>query len=92
LEKKVKILHIDPDFKVTYFINRDGVLIHSPITQEQAIFLLKEGDLDLILSEPHQKAILNPRGHSKQMDLDFFDDPLNFKKEGMRYGEKEEVV
>jgi hypothetical protein len=82
MNKTIKILHIDPDFRVTYFINHEGVLISSPISQEQAIALIKNGNLDLILSEPHHKAILTPQGHSRQMDLNFYDNQLNFKKEG----------
>jgi hypothetical protein len=33
----VKILHIDPDFKVTYFIFRSGASIHSSVPLQQAI-------------------------------------------------------
>jgi hypothetical protein len=40
LNKTVKILYIDQDFRVTYFNNHDGVLISSPISQEDAIILL----------------------------------------------------
>jgi hypothetical protein len=87
--KTVKIMHIDPDFKVTYFINHDGVLIRSPISQEQAILLLKTEDLDLILSEPHKKAIINTKGEIKKMDLIFNNDHLNFEKEGVFYGQNE---
>jgi hypothetical protein len=87
MNKTIKILHIDPDFRVTYFIQHEGVLISSCITQEQAISLLKSDDLDLILSEPHNKAILNPKGDSKQMDLNFYNDlSINPKKEDFVYG------
>jgi hypothetical protein len=71
MKKTIRILHIDPDYRVSYFIRHEGVLISSPITQEQAISLLKSEDLDLVLSEPHHKAILNPRGNAKQLDLNF---------------------
>jgi hypothetical protein len=37
LNKSVKILYIDQDFRVTYFINHDGLLVSSPISQEDAI-------------------------------------------------------
>ncbi len=80
--KTIKIIHIDPDYRVTYFINHDGVLICSPLTLEQAISLLKTENLDLILSEPHQKAILNTQDHPQKMDLNFKDDQFSFKKEG----------
>ena len=59
MEQPIKILHIDPDFKVTYFIYRPGSSIHSPVPLKKAINLLKTVDFDLILSEPHRKAILN---------------------------------
>ncbi len=59
MNKTIKILHIDPEFKVTYFINYFGVMAYYQISHEQAIFLLKKIRLDLILSEPHQRAILN---------------------------------
>ena len=53
-----KILHIDPDFIITYFIKHPGVLIHSFVSLNEAIQLLKTEEFDLILSEPHNKAIL----------------------------------
>ena len=87
LNETVKILYIDQDFRVTYFINHDGILISSPISQEDAIILLRTENLDLILSEPHKKAIINPQGHSKQVDLNFYDDQLKFKKEEVIYGQ-----
>jgi hypothetical protein len=59
----LKILHIDPDYKVTYFINRPGSLIRSPVPLKQAIQLLKTEQFDLILSEPHNKAILKPQAN-----------------------------
>ncbi len=55
----VKILHIDPDFKITYFIYRPGTSIRTSVRLETAIELLKKEDFDLIISEPHNKAILN---------------------------------
>ncbi len=64
----IKILHIDPDFKVTYFIKHPGSIIRSPISLEQAMQLLKTEEFDLILSEPHNKAILKPQANSLTMD------------------------
>ncbi|MGC1404365.1 MAG: hypothetical protein WA974_15715 [Thermodesulfobacteriota bacterium] len=58
MEKPIKILHIDPDFKVTYFIKNPGSIIRSPVPLKQAIQLLKTEQFDLILLEPHNKAIL----------------------------------
>ena len=57
----IKILHIDPDFRVIYFIKHPGSIIRSLVPLEQAIQLLKSEEFDLILSEPHNMAILNPQ-------------------------------
>jgi hypothetical protein len=54
----VKILYISPDFEVTYFIFHAGASIRSSVPLQQAIDLLRTEEFDLILSEPHQKAIL----------------------------------
>jgi CheY-like chemotaxis protein len=64
----IKILHIDPDFKVTYFIKQPGGMIRSLISLEQAIQLLKTEEFDLILSEPHNKAIMKPQANSLIID------------------------
>ncbi len=67
----IKILHIDPDFKVTYFIKYPGSIrsiIHSLVPLEQAVQLLKTEEFDLILSEPHNKAIMKPQANSLTMD------------------------
>lgn len=58
MENQIKILHIDPDYKIVYFIIRQGASIHSTVTLEQALELLKNEEFDLILSEPHNKAIM----------------------------------
>jgi CheY-like chemotaxis protein len=67
MNSSVKILHIDPDFKVTCFIKNPGSIIRSLISLEQAIHLLKTEEFDLILSEPHNKAILKPQANSLTM-------------------------
>ena len=67
MTKPIKILHIDPEYKVTYFINIPGVLIHTPISFKKAVKLLKTEEFDLILSEPHNRAILKPK--EENMDL-----------------------
>lgn len=64
----IKILHIDPDFKVTYFIKNPGSIIRSLISLEQAVQLLKTEEFDLILSEPHNKAIMKPQANSLPVD------------------------
>ena len=58
MEQPIKILHVDPDFKVTYLIYRTGSSIHSTVPVNEAIDLLKKVDFDLILDKPHNKAIL----------------------------------
>ncbi len=55
----IKILHIDPNFNVTYFIKHPGAIIRSIVTLKEAIHLLKTEEFDLILS--HNKAILKPQ-------------------------------
>jgi hypothetical protein len=58
MKTTVKVMHIDPAFKVTYFIFRPGASIRSSVPLQQAIELLKTDQMDLILSEPHNKAFL----------------------------------
>ena len=57
----IKILHIDLDFRITYFIKHSGSMIRSLVPLNEAIQLLKTQEFDLILSEPHNKAILSPQ-------------------------------
>ncbi|HMK66390.1 MAG TPA: response regulator transcription factor, partial [Thermodesulfobacteriota bacterium] len=64
----IKILHINSDFKATYFIKKSGSIIRSAISLEQAVKLLKEEEFDLILSEPHNKAILKPQAGAASTD------------------------
>jgi hypothetical protein len=59
MDKPIKIVHIDPEYKVNYFIYYPGYSVQSTVDLEEAISLLKTVDIDLILSEPLQKAILN---------------------------------
>jgi CheY-like chemotaxis protein len=68
MDTPIKILHIDPDFKVTYFVKHPGSIIRSHISLEQAMQLLKTEEFDLILSEPHNKAIMKPQANSLTMD------------------------
>ena len=69
MDKPIKILHIDPNYKVTYFINRPGSLIRSLVSLKEAINLLKTEPFDLILSEPHNKAIWTPQSHMDSSQL-----------------------
>jgi hypothetical protein len=58
---QIKILHIDPDYQVTSFFISENLTIKSTISLEKTIQLLNNENFDLILSEPHQKAILAPQ-------------------------------
>ena len=64
----IKILHIDQDYRVIYFIKYPGSIIRSPISLQQALDLLKTEEFDLILSEPHNKVIMNPQANSLNKD------------------------
>ncbi len=70
MDKPIKILHIDPDYRITYLLYQPGSSIQSQLTIQQAVNLLKNDRFDLILSEPHNKAILDPQGDLQKMDLD----------------------
>jgi hypothetical protein len=61
MKTPIKILHIDPDYKVIYFIIREGSFIQSLVPIEAAVTLLKKETFDLIISEPHNRALLNPQ-------------------------------
>jgi hypothetical protein len=58
MSRLIKILHIDPDYQITYLIYRHRSSIRTSVPLEKAIELLKKEDFDLIVSEPHNKAIL----------------------------------
>jgi hypothetical protein len=64
MSRLIKILHIDPDYRITYFIFRSRLNIRSSVPLQTAIELLKNEDFDLIVSEPHNKAILKEQHHS----------------------------
>jgi hypothetical protein len=59
MSRLIKILPIDPDYRSTYFILRSQLTIKTPVTLQTAVHLLKNEHFNLILSEPHNKAILN---------------------------------
>ncbi len=58
MNQPIKILHIDPDFAVTYFICRSGSCRQIAVPIEEAVNLLQTEVFDLILSEPHNRAII----------------------------------
>lgn len=51
-------MHIDADYQVHYIIIQTGSLIHSTISLQTAVHFLKTVEFDLILSEPHQRALI----------------------------------
>jgi hypothetical protein len=58
--KKIKILHIDPDYQGHFVTIRNGKLCQSPLSINKTIALIKKVKFDLILSEPQQLAIMPP--------------------------------
>ncbi len=53
-------MHIDPDYRVIYFILGERINIRSTVPLKTAIRLLQDnGEFDLIISEPQEMAILN---------------------------------
>jgi hypothetical protein len=46
MSRLIKILHIDPNFEVTYFIYRPGSSIRTSVPLQTAIGLLKNEDTD----------------------------------------------
>lgn len=61
MKKPIKIIHIDGNWKIVYIIIRAGGLIKSAVPLKAAIALLKKEKFDLIISEPHHKAVLTPQ-------------------------------
>ena len=73
MSRRIKILHIDPEYQVTYLIYRHRSSLRTSVPMETAIELLKKEDFDLIVSEPHNKAFLKkqPRlGERKPISAD----------------------
>jgi hypothetical protein len=56
----VNILHIDSDYQVHHLVIEEGIFNHSMISLETAIAFLKSIKFDIILSEPHNKVLLEP--------------------------------
>lgn len=61
----VNILHIDSDYQVHHLVIKEGLFIHSTISLETAITFLKSMEFDLILSEPHNKVLLEQKKENK---------------------------
>jgi hypothetical protein len=58
MNEQIEIMHIDPDYKITYFIISNGRFVQSSVPIEKAGILLGQPGLDLIISEPHNRTIL----------------------------------
>jgi hypothetical protein len=69
--KSIKILHIDNRFEGFYMIIREGITIRSAVDLKETLKLLKMEEFDLILSEPHNMAILKTADQEGSQDLEF---------------------
>ena len=66
-------MHIDADYQVHYIIIQTGSLIHSTLSLQTAVYFLNSVEFDLILSEPHQKAIIKKENnHHDKIISKFF--------------------
>jgi hypothetical protein len=71
---QIKIMHIDADYQAHYIIVQTGSLIHSTVSLETAVDFLKTLEFDLIISEPHHKALIqNEDVNHDQIISEFFD-------------------
>ncbi len=62
MRNPVNILHIDSDYQVHHLVIKEGLCNQLTISLDTAIALLKSVKFDLILSEPHNKALLEHKG------------------------------
>ena len=67
MARLIKILHIDPDYRITYLIFRSRLPIQTSVPLQSAIELLRKEDFNLIVSEPNDKAILKEQPHSLKL-------------------------
>jgi len=58
--KKIKILHIDPDYQGHFVSIRNGKLSQLSLPMNKTLAMVKKVKFDLILSEPQQLAIIPP--------------------------------
>jgi hypothetical protein len=65
MKKPIRILLIDKEYQVLLFFIREGALIKTNLPLESALTALKSDPFDLIISEPHHKAILTPQSATK---------------------------
>jgi hypothetical protein len=59
MNRLIKILHIDPSWKVIYILIHGGALVKTVVSLKTALRLLKKQKFDLILSEPQNIAIID---------------------------------
>jgi hypothetical protein len=58
--KKIKILHIDPDYQGHFVSIRNGKLSQLSLPMNKTLAMVKKVKFDLILSEPQNLAIMPP--------------------------------
>jgi hypothetical protein len=61
MTKLIKILHIDPNWKVVYFLIHGRALVKTVVSLKTTLSLLACHKFDLILSEPQNIAIMDPQ-------------------------------
>jgi hypothetical protein len=61
MHKLIKILHIDPNWKVIYVLTRGGAQVKTVVSMKTALLLLANHKFDLVLSEPQNIAIMDPQ-------------------------------
>jgi hypothetical protein len=61
MKKLIKILHVDPNWKVIYILIRGGALVKTAVSMDMALTLLAKLKFDLIISEPQNIAIMDPQ-------------------------------
>ncbi len=64
MSEQIKILHIDLEYGVTYFVKGPQLTIRTTVPLQSAIEILKKEDFDLIIFEPLHKAFLKEPLHS----------------------------
>ena len=71
MNEQIEIMHIDPDYRITYFIIAKGSFVRSAVPIEKAGILLDRPGLDVIISEPHHKTILKDPTEQNEYFLEF---------------------
>lgn len=60
MSRKIKILHIDPNYQGHVITIQQGALVQDSLTLGKTLEAVKQQHFDLILSEPQNLAILPP--------------------------------